>query len=85
MHELKASALRNRDRYCIIRVHHIKTHSLAKCVADHVTCSQSCAFIKPVPNLFDLFLNLFFWWPLVFGAIHSVQSVVWERNGCVVS
>ncbi len=46
MHEPKASALRNRDRYCIIRVHHIKTRKPAKCViykdfiADHVTYSQ---------------------------------------------
>ena len=32
MHELKASALRHLDRYYIVRVRHIKTRSLAKCV-----------------------------------------------------
>ena len=32
MHEPKASALRHRDRYYIVRVRHIKTRSPAKCV-----------------------------------------------------
>ena len=32
MHEPKASALRNRDRYCIIRVHIVKHAVPAKCV-----------------------------------------------------
>ena len=45
MHEPKASALRNLDHYCIIRVRQIKTRGLAKCViiVDHVTFSQSGA------------------------------------------
>ena len=30
MHEPKASALSYRDRYCIIRVHHIKTQKPRK-------------------------------------------------------
>ena len=32
MHEPKASALRNLDRYYILRVHHIKTRSPFKCI-----------------------------------------------------
>ena len=45
MHEPKASVLRLRDRYCIIRVHRIKTLCASKWVhncfsADHMTSSQ---------------------------------------------
>ena len=42
MHEPKASALRNRDRYCIIRVRQIKTRGVHKeFIAYHMTFSQS--------------------------------------------
>ena len=36
MHEPKASALRHRDRYYIVRVRHIKTRSPAKCVTSRM-------------------------------------------------
>ena len=46
MHEQKASALRNRDGYCIIKVRQIKAREVSKVcykefIADHVTFSQS--------------------------------------------
>ena len=42
MHEPKASALRNRDRYCIIRVRQIKTLMVSVLfTVDHVIFSQS--------------------------------------------
>ena len=46
MHEQKASALHNRDSYCIIGVRQIKAREVSKVcykefIADHVTFSQS--------------------------------------------
>ena len=60
MHEPKASVLHNRDCYCVIQVHHIKTCNLAKFIIKNLLLITSpAALIKPIPNLCDLFLNLF--------------------------
>ena len=45
MHEPKASALRNRDRYYILRVRHIKARNPSKCVINILLMITS-----PTPN-----------------------------------